>query len=315
MGYGELVQILRMNKELGNIARTQGIHAVLNSNDPTLDALRKSNKELVTTSEKEAEQAMTDEVKKKYPDHAIVGEEHGYQPGSSTRWVFDPIDGTSAMIRTALAEAYAIPLIAPMPAFGITVAMVEGNEAVIGVVGELVSIGGELALSNLYTGALGTPTTCNGITLPTPPLSSLSGAQLACTVPKIMFGTEEKWSSYQALLEATGNPCLIDQNCIGYMQLIKGGVDIVFEADLAYHDAAALVPILKGAGIEVTDQGGNHVHFPEGAIGKEFFILAAQPELHGQALAKVYEGVPKEKNRFVPPSGAEQGYAVKFPQS
>ena len=41
-----------------------------------MHAFKKGNKELVTTAEKIAEKAMADEVRKTFPGHAIVGEEH-----------------------------------------------------------------------------------------------------------------------------------------------------------------------------------------------------------------------------------------------
>ena len=88
---------------------------------------------------------------------------------------------------------------------------------------------------------------------------SLDKSVLACTVPEIMFSTAERWGSFQALATAA---CLVtDQNCIGFMGLLDGTVDIAYERDLLLPDAAAIVPILQSAGIVVTDHYGKPATF------------------------------------------------------
>src|SRR5262245_12937622 len=53
----------------------------------------------VTAADRRAEEVMRLLIGKRYPEHGILGEEFGEQPGSSPyRWVLDPIDGTKAFI-------------------------------------------------------------------------------------------------------------------------------------------------------------------------------------------------------------------------
>jgi histidinol-phosphate aminotransferase len=87
--------------------------------------------------------------------------------------------------------------------------------------------------------------------------------------------------------------------------------DIVYEADLAYHDAAALVPILEGAGITVTDDHGRELPFGEATIDEEFRLLAAHPELHRLALERIRVSVVTREVE-VPSSQVFRGYAAKF---
>jgi len=313
-GYLDLVKKLRNNPELAKLATEKGVDAILSGDSAEIAGLRKHNKELVTIAEKEAEKTMTDAVKAHFPEHAIIGEELGFQPGNQIRWVFDPVDGTSAMIRTALMEAFGLPISEPVPAFGITVAMVDGDEAVLGIVTQLQPQHNTLFASNAWVGEKGKLTLHNGSAVKLSPLpATLAECGLASTVPQVMFNTPEKWSGYQALMEATGST-IPDQNCIGFMQLLgKSNTHIVYEADLAYHDAAALVPILKGAGITVSDSTGQDLRFPESAIKKEFSVLAAQPALHTQALDCIRKGVPPERNTYINRNKADRGYANKFP--
>lgn len=315
-GYRGLVNGFRNDQALAQVVKERGIDAVLSDKD-ALKNLRKGNNELVTAGEKEAESVMRRAVQESFPEHAITGEEWGVQKGSETRWVFDPVDGTSAMVKTALAEAFGARLGHPVPAFGITIAVVEGNEAIVGVVAELKPQAGSLGLARLWVGEKGS-VMCDGkrVSVSLLPPAVLKSALLACTVPEVMFGTGRKWSGYQALADAVAGS-VPEQNCIGFMRLMMkdGGVDIAYESDLAYHDAAALVPLLQGAGIKVTDGEGRPLDFSEGAIGKEFTLLAAQPPLHAEALALIRKGVPPEKNRFSSCQGNSQGYANKFPDS
>ena len=53
----------------------------------------------VTEADKEAERAIRALISTEYPDHGILGEEHGAQNADSNhQWIIDPIDGTRAFI-------------------------------------------------------------------------------------------------------------------------------------------------------------------------------------------------------------------------
>src|SRR5687768_5759926 len=53
----------------------------------------------VTIADRNAEVAMRREIRRVYPQHGILGEEHGFEPGSSAyTWVLDPIDGTRSFV-------------------------------------------------------------------------------------------------------------------------------------------------------------------------------------------------------------------------
>ena len=53
----------------------------------------------VTTSDKAFEKFIRKEIKKKFPNHQVIGEEFGYQKSKSDfTWVLDPIDGTRSFV-------------------------------------------------------------------------------------------------------------------------------------------------------------------------------------------------------------------------
>jgi myo-inositol-1(or 4)-monophosphatase len=53
----------------------------------------------VTVADREAEAAIRREIRRVYPDHGILGEEHGFDAGASPyTWILDPIDGTRSFV-------------------------------------------------------------------------------------------------------------------------------------------------------------------------------------------------------------------------
>ncbi len=60
---------------------------------------RKGDDSPVTIADKNAEQRMRQELARRFPNDAILGEEFGSQAGSSEyQWIIDPIDGTKSFI-------------------------------------------------------------------------------------------------------------------------------------------------------------------------------------------------------------------------
>jgi myo-inositol-1(or 4)-monophosphatase len=55
----------------------------------------------VTAADRQAETLIRRRIAQRYPDHAILGEEHGSKApdGASHRWIIDPIDGTKSFVR------------------------------------------------------------------------------------------------------------------------------------------------------------------------------------------------------------------------
>ena len=75
----------------------------------------------VTIADKQAETVIRQEIAKAYPDHNILGEEHGGDVSGVIDWVIDPIDGTRVFI-------------AGKPTFGTLIALCINNCAVASVI-------------------------------------------------------------------------------------------------------------------------------------------------------------------------------------
>lgn len=310
-GYHALLGELRENRSLADRIDREGLSAVLAGADPAIVALQKANKEFVTDAEKTAERLLRDQISQRFPSHTLTGEELPAQAGDAQWiWSIDPVDGTSAMVRTAIMAAYKLPLPMPKPAFGISIGLLHDDTAAFGIIAELLPHGDSLSLGRVWAGGIDTPATCDGRRVSISAARSLGESVLACTVPELMFCTADRWGSFQALADATAS-LSTDQNCIGFMGLLDGTVDIAYERDLLLPDAAAIVPILQSAGIMVTNHDGRPVAFDATARDGEYVLVAAQEELHQHAIAMHRQGVPQRHNRFHEAGPAKLGYVRK----
>jgi len=61
---------------------------------------RKDDMTPVTIADRQAEEYIRGQIEESFPEHSILGEEAGENPGESPfRWIIDPIDGTQSFIR------------------------------------------------------------------------------------------------------------------------------------------------------------------------------------------------------------------------
>ncbi len=191
----------------------------------------------VTIADRDAEAAMRDLIEARYPDHGIIGEEHGtVRADADWCWVLDPIDGTKAFI-------------AGKPVFGTLVALTRGGEPVLGIIDQPV-------LEERWLGAAGQPTLFNGQPTRTRPCAELSLAILNTTTPEMFEGDD---AARFAALGAAARMTQYGGDCYAYGLLASGFIDLVAEAQLKPYDFAALVPVITGAGGAVTDWRGKEM--------------------------------------------------------
>ena len=225
----------------------------------------------VTEADRKVESVMRERLEAVFPEHGIIGEEHGQvRPESRWQWVLDPIDGTRAFITGS-------------PLFGTLIALLKDDEPIIGVIDA--SVQGERWIGVRGQGASYVreyPEPLN-LQLQTSQTTELGQTLIGSTDPSMFSG--DQWARVQKLYEKTrmrryGGDCYL------YGMLALGGMDVVVEAGLASYDAMALIPVVQEAGGVVTDWSGNPV-----ALGWDGTLLAsANPILHEQALA-VLQGI------------------------
>ena len=86
---------------LENLARklTQYYYSKLNKTFKVSNKIKGKGYDPVTSSDKAFEKFIRNEIKKKFPNHEVIGEEYGYKKTKSEyAWIIDPIDGTRSYI-------------------------------------------------------------------------------------------------------------------------------------------------------------------------------------------------------------------------
>mmetsp|Transcript_9666 Transcript_9666/g.17401 ORF Transcript_9666/g.17401 Transcript_9666/m.17401 type:complete len:363 (-) Transcript_9666:259-1347(-) len=191
----------------------------------------------VTIADKRAEEAMRAILSTEVPQHSVFGEEAGISRGSDGDgkycWVIDPIDGTKSFITGK-------------PLFGTLIALLRDGEPVLGIIDQPV-------LKERWLGVEGRPSTLNGEKISTRKCGNIGSAYMYCTTPHMFSGDSE--TSFNRVRDRVRIP-MYGCDCYAYGLLAAGHCDLVVEADLKPYDYMALVPVIKGAGGQITDWRG-----------------------------------------------------------
>jgi myo-inositol-1(or 4)-monophosphatase len=80
-------------------AKKSGRYLLSEFKKPQVKVFYKENYEPVTWADKKSERVIRQIIKKNFPDHGILGEEHGETKQKSPyEWIIDPIDGTNNFV-------------------------------------------------------------------------------------------------------------------------------------------------------------------------------------------------------------------------
>lgn len=224
-----------------------------------IEVMHKQDSSPVTIADRETERHMRQMIEAAYPEHGILGEEHGEERmGNGLIWILDPIDGTKSYI-------LGIPL------YGTLIALTWKAEAKVGVISMP-------ALGETWIGVAGEGCYFNGVKCHVGNCVSLEEATVLTTSPDAFSGTDlVKFDnvSKRARLRRFGGDCYM------YGTIASGYADLAIEVGLQPYDFMALVPVIEEAGGVITDWEGQPLTIrSEGKV-----VAAATPELHAQALA------------------------------
>ena len=223
-----------------------------------LDVELKADHAPVTVADRQIESEIRATIAATYPDHGIFGEEHGQDKADSAElWIIDPIDGTKSFI-------------SGMPTFGALVAYVRDGVPVIGVISAP-------ATGEIWLGVQGQQSRFGDAPCQTRACKDLADARLYTTSPDVFdaAGLEafERLSARAGMRRFGGD-------CYSYGLLASGHVDAVVEMSLQPYDFMALVPVIEGAGGQITDWQGA----PLSLASSGQVVAAATPALHAQIL-------------------------------
>jgi len=224
-----------------------------------LGIIDKADESPVTIADREAETRMREIIARAFPDHGVVGEEHGSERVDAEYvWVLDPVDGTKAFL-------------SGVPLFGTLIALTRRGKPILGIIDQPMT-------RERWVGAAGRPTTLNGATVSAAPRGALSDAVLWSTSPHMFDSVEAERTGYSRLRESV-KFVHYGGECYQYAMLASGQIDLVVEADMAVYDYCAHVAIIEGAGGVITDWNGRPLDLGSG----DKVLAAASPELHDAA--------------------------------
>jgi histidinol phosphatase-like enzyme (inositol monophosphatase family) len=214
----------------------------------------------VTEADQAAELAIRRLIEKEFPEHGILGEEHG-STGLDSRhvWVIDPIDGTRAFI-------------SGIPVWGTLIGLTEDGVAIAGMMAQPFTKEIFYALegaSFLRHGGETRKLKCRDT-------KNLAEATMLTTTPSLFKGAaRQRFDLLESKVRLSRYGC----DCYAYAMLAAGNIDLVVETALNPYDIVALVPIIENAGGVVrTWMGGR----PEGGGN---IAAAASEALLKQAMA------------------------------
>ena len=214
----------------------------------------------VTEGDRAAETAIRAMIVGRFPDHGILGEEHGNTGLDREHvWVIDPIDGTRAFI-------------SGLPVWGTLIGFQSSGRAVMGLMDQPFT--GERYIADgsrsWYAGPDGERQ------IATRDCGDLAGAILFTTSPHIFAG--EAAARYRAVEERV-RLFRYGCDCYAYTLLAAGHIDLVVENNLKPYDVGALIPIVEQAGGIITTWDGGR---PENGGD---IIAAGSRAVHQQAMA------------------------------
>ncbi len=195
----------------------------------------------VTAADRETEELLRREIRGRYPDHAILGEEYGEEAGEApVRWILDPIDGTrsfmqgvplyAVLVGVEVREAAAVG-VAHFPALGETVAAARGTGC------------------RWWKEGSSEPTAAA-----VSKVSELSQAGVLTTDPEAILLSPVA-SGWRALAGRAGFVRGWG-DAYGHLLVATGRAEAMIDPVLSAWDAAPLLPILEEAGGRFTDLAG-----------------------------------------------------------
>ena len=216
---------------------------------------QKSKNDFVTKVDKLCEKAIIGRIFKKYPKHSIQAEESGVTPGDSTRWIIDPLDGTSNYIHL-------------FPMFSVSIGVVHENRLLAGVVYDPLH-------SEMFSAVRGQGAFLNGRRIRVTPTKRLATALMSTGIPfRARYRFEQYFRSLKTISLASAGMRRGGSAALDLAYVASGRFDGFWEINLSPWDVAAGALLIKEAGGKISDLWG----------GKNFLksgdILASNGRIH-----------------------------------
>jgi myo-inositol-1(or 4)-monophosphatase len=207
----------------------------------------------VTIADKKAEEFVRARIEQRYPQHAIVGEEHGVKEtqGATHRWIIDPIDGTKAFARG-------------VPLYGVLLGLeIEGTVQV--------GVAYYPPLDELIAAATGEGCWWNGRRASVSHVARLDRAYVAHT-DVAAFAKQGRGAAWERLAAATYHRAGWS-DAYGYLLVATGRAEVMLDPIMNVWDCGPFPPILKEAGGYFGDWQGRETIYGNEALATTRALL------------------------------------------
>lgn len=200
--------------------------------------------DLVSYVDKEAEKKIVEALSKILPEAGFITEE-GTNTTRADRynWVIDPLDGTTNFIHG-------------VPVFAVSIALIDGEEVILGVVYEV-------NRHECFYAMKGGGAFCNDTKIKVSPAPDLSASLIATGFPYYNFELIDKYlAALKSMMQKTHGLRRFGSAATDLCYVASGRIEGFFEYNLNSYDVAAGALIVQEAGGAVTDfSGGNNFVF------------------------------------------------------
>ena len=222
----------------------------------------------VTEADRRAEDAIRELLETEAPEHGWVFEESGARAGTSDyTWVVDALDGTTNFIHR-------------YPFFAVSIALLHRGRSVLGVVFD--PMRGEM-----FTAEDGDATRLNGIATSVSPRDELGEALLGTGFPLRSPDLLSRYlEAFEALFLRSAGMRRGGAAALDLAYVAAGRLDGFWELGLAPWDTAAGEVLVRSAGGQVSDLGGDAPSSPSTpeTAGSSVDIVASNGRIHDKIL-------------------------------
>lgn len=259
-------RLSKLLEDTQNVAKKVGAFIRKERQHFDLDKIEhKGFNDLVSYVDKEAEKQIVDSLSRILPEAGFITEE-----GTNTtlaevyNWVIDPLDGTTNFIHG-------------IPFFAVSIALMERNELILGVVYEV-------NRHECFYAMKGGGAFCNDTRIRVSAAPGLSASLIATGFPYYNFDLVDRYlNSMKSLMEKTHGLRRMGSAAVDLCYVAAGRTEGFFEYNLNSYDVAAGALIVQEAGGTVTDfSGGSDFIF-----GRR--IIASNGHIHSDFLAVLAE--------------------------
>ena len=195
----------------------------------SLTIVQKARLDYASDVDRDAEAVIIKELKRAYPQYAILGEESGFQGSGQTMWVIDPLDGTSNYLHS-------------IPHYCISIARVVEGEPHDAVIFDPIR-------NELFTASKGAGALLNDRKIRVSPRKDLTGSLLLTGfAPRERERASRQLSCLNSLLTQAEDIRRTGSSALDLAYIACGRADAYFEAGVKAWDIAAGILLVREAG-------------------------------------------------------------------